>query len=430
MSIVLTQEQQDTIKIFMTFLKDPNETYMKIQGAAGCGKTTLIRYLFDAIAKNEKMLKLLLGPHTNKGKYKISLTATTNKAATVLADFTGYETSTIYNLLGIKVQPNYKTGELELVQKRGNVVQTQWNQIIIIDESSMVDAELFDYVMSSCKNCKIVFIGDKYQLAPINAKSSVMDRTFKYEAELSKILRNSGLIQSTGLAFRNTVRTGIFPGLVADKQDIYWVNGTTFQQEIDKVFIKSNARYVNSKIIAWTNKKVIAYNKYIRDRLNKPEHFQKGEYAITNKPLFGKGFVKAVDALIKITNMSDPITKRIETDTEIIEVKGHDLIINERFHAFLPIDRVAEKQVLKQLAADKAWEEYYHIKENWLDLRDTYASTIHKAQGSTYENVFINLTDIGKCTNSQTVARMLYVAISRASHKVFLFGNLPPKYTG
>ena len=40
------------------------------------------------------------------------------------------------------------------------------------------------------------------------------------------------------------------------------------------------------------------------------------------------------------------------------------------------------------------------------------------------------MTDIGRNNRPNEVARLLYVAVSRASHKVVLYGELPDKYLG
>ena len=74
------------------------------------------------------------------------------------------------------------------------------------------------------------------------------------------------------------------------------------------------------------------------------------------------------------------------------------------------------------------WSQYFDIKDTWLDLRSQYASTVHKAQGSSYDEVFIDLWDIGRCNRPSDTARMLYVSISRARKRVILSGELPEKY--
>ena len=44
-----------------------------------------------------------------------------------------------------------------------------------------------------------------------------------------------------------------------------------------------------------------------------------------------------------------------------------------------------------------------------------YASTVHKAQGSTYDHVFIDTSDFNRCTNIDEKHALLYTAITRAS---------------
>jgi ATP-dependent exoDNAse (exonuclease V) alpha subunit len=59
-----------------------------------------------------------------------------------------------------------------------------------------------------------------------------------------------------------------------------------------------------------------------------------------------------------------------------------------------------------------------------------YAKTVHKSQGSTHDDVYIDLGNISTCHNPNQAARMLYVAFSRARNRVFLFGQLAEKYGG
>ena len=50
-----------------------------------------------------------------------------------------------------------------------------------------------------------------------------------------------------------------------------------------------------------------------------------------------------------------------------------------------------------------------------------YATTVHKSQGSTYETVLLDIKDLGICANSNynLYLKLLYVALSRASERVF-----------
>ena len=69
-------------------------------------------------------------------------------------------------------------------------------------------------------------------------------------------------------------------------------------------------------------------------------------------------------------------------------------------------------------------EQAYVLENKYADLRRMYASTVNKAQGSTYSTVFIDLNDIGKCRDRDQVNRMLYVAASRAKDKIVFTGDI------
>ena len=99
------------------------------------------------------------------------------------------------------------------------------------------------------------------------------------------------------------------------------------------------------------------------------------------------------------------------------------------FKAFLvPFKYTENLKSLAKIAKDeknpterkKKWREYFNFKNNVLDIRDIYASTVHSAQGSTYNNVYIDLKDLFICTKKEELARLLYVAVSRAKNNIYL----------
>ena len=56
------------------------------------------------------------------------------------------------------------------------------------------------------------------------------------------------------------------------------------------------------------------------------------------------------------------------------------------------------------------------------------ASTTHKAQGSTYDEVIVDLADIGKCTQTDMAARLQYVALTRPKNRLYIRGELPERF--
>ena len=86
------------------------------------------------------------------------------------------------------------------------------------------------------------------------------------------------------------------------------------------------------------------------------------------------------------------------------------------------------KKVLNFLRKNKDWKKFYTIKDYFGDLRNRDSCTVHKSQGSTVNDVFIDLEDLMKCRQPDMVRRLLYVAISRARNNVYFYGDLKEKY--
>ena len=79
-------------------------------------------------------------------------------------------------------------------------------------------------------------------------------------------------------------------------------------------------------------------------------------------------------------------------------------------------------EVIYKKSAKLKWEHYYKIK----DLFDTpiaynYSSTTHRAQGSQYDVVFVDIEDIKKNRNITERNKLMYVATSRACKKLIIY---------
>lgn len=433
MEFKLTDEQKNVIKTFMKFLFDPKEKFMIIQGAAGTGKTTMIKAMIESINKQYKLLKTLLCENPEKQDFNILLSATTNKAVAVLRELADDPyVRTIHSTLGLALKKNFRTGDEILT------TTSRWHEIrdtiLIIDEASMLDKVTFDYINATLiGKSKTILIGDIFQLAPVKQKMSAMQSMLEKvpTATMSTVLRHSGPILEAATAFRNVVQTGVFQDvLLSDK--VLYVDGLTFKDKVESAFLSSSYTPRTAKILAWSNDRVQEYNTHLRNAKGLGTQFQLGELVITNNPIISQGHTIPVDSEVEITYLGKP--------REMEGVPGRRIIIDGKISAFLPDNYKDAKSLMKKIvkkAKDiktepkekkQLWQQYFEIKETWLDLRSQYASTVHKSQGSSYDEVFIDLWDIGRCNIPSDTARMLYVAISRARKRVILSGELPAKY--
>lgn len=132
MKFDLSDDQTKAIKLALS------SPLCVITGGPGTGKTTIVAAILDVLDD--------LG-------LTYSLCAPTGKAARRMVDTTGREASTIHRLLGLP--------------RKLNRVETDW---LIVDESSMLDAELFRTLLRAVGDrTNVIFVGDVDQLPPVGA---------------------------------------------------------------------------------------------------------------------------------------------------------------------------------------------------------------------------------------------------------------------
>ena len=408
----LTVDQQHAMDALNQFLCDPVETVFVLSGYSGCGKSTLVRTLIDSLPSFMKAAKLINPSHPD---YQLALTATTNKAAENLGRITGEETTTIHSFLGLRVQTDYKTNVTTLIPKNREVKE---GFLLVVDEASYIDSQLLNLVFSRTKDCKIVFVGDPAQLTPVKSVGTpVFDANFT-GAALTTVVRQAegNPIVALSTKFRNTVNSGEFFKFIPDGHNVQYLCRDDFNRKIEQEFSRADWRYQDSKILGWTNKCVVGYNHFVRNSVKGDPHFAVGDYAVCNSFLsIGRKSIKT-DQLVEIT--------RIEPDREVHGVVGNYYQMDHDTSAFMPKTLESKNARIKQAKADNKLSLVAEIDAEWVDLRAAYACTINKSQGSTFNEVFIDLDDVSRCNSGDQIARMLYVAVSRARNHVYLTGDL------
>lgn len=429
--IVLSPSQQFIVDAFPNFLLS-DAPCMVISGAAGTGKTFLVQQLTELAPAQEKIVRML-DPTIKRRRFYY--TATTNKAAEVLRGTLNKPTSTIHKLLGLRVRNDYKTGKQVLIPSRTTGASLT-NSVVFIDEASMINDELYTKIRScqrKYRDCKVVFIGDKYQLPPVKEDICAVFRLahddFFYELkEIQRQAKDSPII-SLATNYRTLLDTPseTWPEIRQDDKSIFrYQNSSKFAKAIRERYKKPHG-LDEVKIIAWSNSRVHQYNEWIQRKvLGFEEAFPEGMSVTTNKPLVVNQKIVASTDFSELeileSNWAPVSIEGVEVDGWAIQLLN---TTNGNTHTvFQPADWKHVRALQKGFQKDKNWPLYFRIKEQWADLRPIHASTVHKAQGSTYREVFIDLEDIGKNTRWRDLVRLLYVAITRASHIVHLYGNL------
>lgn len=409
--ITLTEDQQNALEAFHNFLMDPIETVFVLRGYSGCGKSTLVRTLLDRLPAFNKTAKLINPTHK---EYEVALTATTNKAAETLGSITGQGAVTIHSFLELRVNTDYRTNTTTLVPRNADQKQ---GYLLFIDEASYVDKQLLSFIFKKTYNCKIVFIGDPAQLTPVKSTSTpVFDANFT-GAALTTVVRQAegNPIVDLSTKFRHTVNTGEFFSFKPDGHHVVYLGREDFNKAIEAEFTRPDWRYQDSKILAWTNKCVIGYNHFVRNLAKGDPNFQVDDYAVCNS------FVSVGRSSIKTDQMVQ--IGAIDPDSSRYDVPGNMMCI-DGIWLFHPKSLSEWNAGIKRMRAVDNFGAVSEMESQWIDLRAAYACTINKAQGSTFDRVFVDLDDIRRCNSGDQIARMLYVGVSRARTQVFLTGDL------
>ena len=409
----LTADQQAAMDAFQEFLFDPIETVFVLSGFSGCGKSTLVKTLLARLPGFLKAVHLI---DDTACDFDPLLTATTNKAAENLSQITGYPVSTIHSTLGLRVSTDFKTNITTLIQKPGaDMVE---NVLLFIDEASIIDKELLGHIFKRVKRSKIVFIGDPAQLTQVKATNTpVFNAGFK-GAHLAQVVRQAenNPIVALSTKFRHAVNTGEFFSFKPDGHHIRHVDRIEFKDLIEAEFTRPDWKFKDSKILAWTNKCVVDFNHFVRNLAKGDPDFQEGDYAVCNSFVnTGRTTIKT-DQLVQIT--------KIEDDCMVHDVPGNFMLLDYSIRVFQP-KRLADKLRAIKLARDaNRIGDVAEMEMQWTDLRGAYSCTINKSQGSTFDQVFIDLSDVRRCNSGNQIYRMLYVAVSRARNHVVLTGDL------
>jgi hypothetical protein len=412
-SIQLTKDQQVALDKMFQFVLDNKEQSFVLEGYSGCGKSTLVRTFIDRLPSFIQSAKLI-DPRFRE--LEVVMTATTNKAAENLQRITGMEVSTIHSFLGLRVQTDFQTGKTVLAESRN--FQLAENCLVFIDEASYVDSDLFSKVYKRTRNCKFIFVGDPAQLTPVHMTHAPVFLSKLPTARLTEVVRQAkgNPIVELSTQFRHTVNTGEWLSFIPDGKTVTHLSQENFLKKVEEEFTRPDWKYLDSKILAWTNKTVIAYNHHINKLTKGDPNFQLWDYAICNSFTSSGNKSTKTDQTVQICGIQDHV--------ERVGVKGKAFTLDNGMIAFMPNRLEDKKERLRIARADEDYATVSIIETQWIDLRSAFAQTINKSQGSTYDKVYIDLSDVARCNSGNQIARMLYVAISRARSQVFLTGDL------
>ena len=344
-----------------------------ITGKAGTGKSSIV----------DAMIAVLQG-------YSYAQTALSGRAAARMAEITHEEGYTIHRLLG------FPKGDRD----HGGFVFHEDNKlprdIIILDEVSMVDGELFNRLVKAIKTgSKLIMLGDTGQLECIGCMNIAADLIASKEIvsiELSQIHRqaaNSGIITESIKA-----REGI---QLIEKD---WI-GTEVRGKLNDLVLdcfsdKSNTFY---KVMQHASSELEDGTDIMDLMVIAPSY--KNESGVDNLNA----------ALQSLYNPDSPEKKEVfvQKSSKAWILREGDKIINVQNDYYAKNTIAVDFQDIPGIMILP--------KKNWKDLELGYAITCHKAQGSQCKKVIVGL-DFGSFI--QLSREWVYTAMTRAIDKCYM----------
>ena len=438
-----------TLKMIQAFLQDPYNDTAYLTGRAGTGKTTEIIDVCTYLYREQ---------------IPFVVCAYTHKACEVLASKFPPELQpficTLHSFLGKRPGINDQALSLKHVDYNFTSSTSVRPALLIIDEFSMVGEKdvmdiraVQDPSTDTDKPMKVLLVGDTYQLPPVGDQQTIRPGG-KYHVNLTELKRTDKADLAEAMTKIIRYLDGSEP-VQALQSSANLVRG----QNIVQLYKESTEP--NKKILAWTNEAVQSLNAAVMGRsepsvgdilfctsnrqeyrylgIVPPERVTKVKTPMQDLELGSK--YKTLEYLVSLPYISFLAVEDLDTNEELViaTVFGMKNYLDKE-KQLTSAAVVANKSIATQHATDsvtewckansttalanarrKAWRECITFKDATMQLDFNHALTVHKSQGSTYTEVYIDTDDLFKCADMsfQLYLRLMYVAISRASQKVY-----------
>ena len=467
----LTSNQKKAFENFRDFISNDQIKVFILKGYAGTGKTTLIRYFIDEIARQDNA--------------QYTLMASTGRAAKILTNMTRRKAQTIHSV--IYVFNDFNQDLEEVIQKEDEIGIDKTGQLFltylltpvkekndkhryyIVDEASMISDTIDENAVQAQfgsgrtlsdllkydPDGKFVFVGDECQLPPIGQDLSpalsveYFEKVLKVratESTLTDIVRQQ-LDNSIILAAQRIRQLCISPPQVkwgklplGNYQHIH-LHHDIASMINDYIKLIGNRNFEAATLISSSNAKCNNLNKLIRTSLGYRNTLQEGDLLMVtqNNPISGlmNGDMVMVEQVKKVryqraqlsfllVEVRELVTGRRLSQYVIEDIlygNAPNLLPGQQKALFIDFYRRMKEQGVKQKSPQFREQLVNDEFLNALRCVYGYAVTCHKAQGGEWDNVFVdiprNLTLEARSADYQWI----YTAVTRARKQLHIVND-------
>lgn len=391
-SIEPTVEQRAAVQMALA------EPVSVLTGGPGTGKTTVT--------------KTVLNGWTMAG-HKVRLLAPTARAAKRMTEATGYEASTIHRAIKPLLTNNQQLEE----------------DAIVIDESSMVDAELIAHLLSCIRpTSRVLFVGDVDQLPSVGPGRVLHDLIASKKLPVSRLTEVKRSLSDGGAKripeVASQINRGIMPDFAKKGTNVNLLAFTDITAIQDAV-IQAVTTWLPAKGYTWQDVLVLSPQRGDTRRANHAIAVNGLNAALQSK--LNPAMPGAVDLRIgrgQIARVGDRV-RHTKNDYSMGAFNG-DLGFVRRIettpYAPRPGEQVQVAEDTKKIVAEVDYGDkvigYSRAQAAMLDL--AYAGTVHASQGSEAPCVVIVVHRSFAFTQTKN---LVYTAHTRAKERVLYIGD-------
>ena len=404
--IELSEKQKEAIES----INDNNVCI--ITGGPGTGKTTIIKAIIE-LYKKHGMKPVLCAP--------------TGRAAKRMTETTGEEAKTLHRLLelaGISDDTDNFNTDLLVTPIDGD--------IIIVDEASMIDMFLMNYLVKAIyKGTKLVLVGDTDQLPSVGPGSilkDIIDSNQVHTITLNQIFRQAAKSKIIVNAHRVNEGENFIGGKIKKTQideeqidlldDFFYINETN-QEKIQQTIIslcKGRLKlygdydfFNNIQIITPTKKGKLGtkeLNVLLQNELNPVEEEKKERD-------FGDIKFREQDRVMQTKNNYNILWEK-ENEREFKKELGNGIFNGE----LGTIERINKEEKTVKVRFDDGKAATYD-NTDLEQLEHAYAITVHKSQGSEFDVVILVASQSAPMLLTRN---LIYTAMTRAKKLLIIIG--------
>lgn len=448
-----------------------------LTGSAGTGKTLLSARLIglalaidgalgvrDAYGKWEELPKLVIAAPTHKAARQL-------ERALAAYGLEKVKVTTLHSALGLRPvrEEGIETFQPDL---RATPLIGEHTVLVVLDETSMVSAGLAAQLEEAMPpGAALVAIGDPAQLQPVDDSTPCPLLEAPIGAHLNEVVRHAGPILELATATRK-LGSGRPPftssrgtcSMVVAHPDL----GSWRREAVRQVRIAAANEAIDAvRVLSWTNAAAEKFNRLLHRALYGPD----APPWMTGQPVVSSGVILGPDGaplvgstcemeLLRVTPGEGalggdelqavrdvllgkrkakageplPLWQWWAIEARVSGGRGRrvafQVIHQEQLLSWKKANNTiaalakAEKEAGNEAGAKELWGLHWSRKDAFAAISPVWSLTIHKAQGSTFEQVFLH-PDVDRNPDGAALNQLAYVGITRASKALHVVADPP-----